>query len=335
MTQELPPRKALLQMITGYWLSQAIHVVAKLGIADLVKNGPKDRDELARATKMHPHALYRVLRAIASVGIFKEDQQGRFGLTPMAECLLDQPGSVRPVAIMMGDEHFRAWGDLLYSVQTGKPAFDHIYGKGVFDFLTENPEQAKVFDAAMTGFHGPETQAMIDAYDFTGIHTLVDVGGGNGTVISTVLKKYPAMKGILYDLAGVIGRAKDNLAKMGLAERCQTVVGSFFEAVPGGGDAYLMRHIIHDWTDEQCRTILGHCRKVMKSGQRLLIIEMVVPPANEPGAAKFLDLNMLVLPGGQERTEAEFRQLFASAGFKLTRVVPTTTEVSVIEGTPI
>lgn len=332
MPQDVTPRKALLQMVTGYWLSQAIHVVAKLGIADLVKARPKPAGELAQATGTSPQSLYRLLRALASVSIFEEDEQGRFGLNERAELLLDQPGSLRAVAIMMGDEHFRAWGDLLYSVQTGKPAFDHIYGKPVFDYLGEHPEQARIFDAAMTGFHGPETKAMVDAYDFSGIGTLVDVGGGNGTVIRTVLQKYPAMKGILYDLEGVIGRAREGLAQAGLADRCQTVAGSFFESVPAGGDAYLMRHIIHDWTDEQCRTILNNCRKVMKPGQRLLVIEMVVPARNEAGVAKFLDLNMLVLPGGLERTEAEFRTLFASAGFRLSRAVPTSTEVSVIEG---
>lgn len=335
MAKEDPPRKTLLKMITGYWLSQSIHVAAKLGIADLVEKAPKSATELAKETKTHPQSLYRLLRALASVEVFSEDDQGRFGVTPLAECLLDRHGSQRAVALMMGDEHYRAWGELLYSVQTGKPAFDNIYGKPVFEFLSEHPDQAKIFDAAMTGFHGPETQAMVDAYDFSGIKTLVDIGGGNGTVISTVLRKYAALKGILYDLPGVIERAQVNLQQAGLADRCQTASGSFFESVPPGGDAYLLRHIIHDWTDEQCRTILGNCRKVMKPGHRLLVIEMVIPPRNEPGPAKFLDLNMLVLPGGRERTEAEYRQLFASAGFKLTRVVPTTTEVSVIEGNPL
>jgi hypothetical protein len=327
MAQEDPPRKKLLKMITGYWQAQAIHVAAKLGIADLIEKAPRSAAELAKETKTDPQSLYRLLRALASVEIFAEDEQRRFSLTPLAECLLDRHGSQRAVAIMMGDEHFRAWGDVLYSVQTGKPAFDHVHGMGVFDYYSKHPEEAKIFDAAMTGFHGPETQAMVDAYDFSGINTLVDVGGGNGTVISTILRKYPALKGI-------IERAKVSLQLAGLAQRCQTVSGSFFESVPEGGDAYLMRHIIHDWTDEQCRTILGNCRKVMKPGHRLLVIEMVVPPGNEPGLVKFLDLNMLVIPGGQERTEAEYRQLFASTGFKLTRVVPTTTEVSVIEGAP-
>ncbi len=329
------PRQQLIQMITSYWTAQSIHVAAKLKLADLVKNGPQSAAQLAQATNTQPQALYRLLRALASVGIFAEDEQGRFGTTPMAELLVDVHGSMYAVAMMMGDEHYRSWGDLLYSVQTGKPAFDHIYGKGVFDWLSEHSEQAKIFDAAMTGFHGPETQAMIDAYDYAGINTLVDIGGGNGTVLTAVLKKNPALQGILYDLPGVIDRAKKNLADAGLASRCQTIAGSFFESAPPGGDAYQMRHIIHDWTDEQCHTILSNIRKVIPKHGRLLVIEMVIKPRNEPQPAKWLDLNMLVLPGGRERTEAEYRELYARAGFQLERIVPTPTEVSVIEGKPV
>ena len=329
------PRQQVLQMIHSYWTAQAIHVAAKLNLAELVQDGPKTAAELAKVTNSHPQSLYRLLRALASVEIFAEDEQGRFRLTPMAECLLDQHGSQRAVALMMGEEHYRSWGDLLYSIQTGKPAFDHLFGKPVFDWLSEHPEQAKIFDAAMTGFHGPETQAMIDAYDYTGVTTLVDIGGGNGTVLAAVLKKYPAMKGILYDLPGVIERAKKNLADAGLAARCQTIAGSFFQSAPSGGDVYQMRHIIHDWTDEQCQTILGHIRKVIPKTGRLLVIEMVVKPGNVPQPAKWLDLNMLVLPGGRERTESEYRAMYAQAGFQLTQIVPTPTEVSVIEGKPV
>jgi hypothetical protein len=329
------PRQQLLGMITSYWSAMSIHVAAKLKLADLIKDGPKSAQELAQATKTHPQALYRLLRALASAEIFAEDADGRFTMTPMGECLIDRHGSQWAVAMMMGDEHFRAWGDLLYSVQTGKPAFDHVYGKGIFDYLTEHPDQAKIFDAAMTGFHGPETQAMIDAYDYAGVNTLVDIGGGNGTVLSAVLGRYPAIKGILYDLPGVIERAKKNLAEAGLAARCQTITGSFFESAPPGGDAYQMRHIIHDWTDEQCHAILGHIRKVIPKTGRLLVIEMVIKPRNEPQLAKWLDLNMLALPGGRERTEAEYRDMYARAGFNLERVVPTPTEVSIIEGRPV
>jgi O-methyltransferase domain/Dimerisation domain len=331
--QKPTPRHQLLGMITSYWTAQAIHVAAKLKLADLIKDGPRTAAELAAATKVHPQSLYRLLRALASVEIFSEADDGKFRITPIAECLLDKPGSQWAVAMMMGDEHFRAWGDLLYSVQTGKPAFDHVFGKPIFDYLSEHAEQARIFDAAMTGFHGPETQAMIDAYDYTGVNTLIDIGGGNGTVLKAVLSKHPAMKGILYDLPGVIERAKKNLAD--LASRCQTIPGSFFESAPPGGDAYQMRHIIHDWTDEQCHTILGHIRKVIPKHGKLLVIEMVIQPGNVAQPAKWLDLNMLVLPGGRERTEAEFREMYAKAGFRLERVAPTPTEVSVIEGRPV
>lgn len=327
------PRQQLLPMIHGYWIAQSIHVAAKLKLADLLQSGPKTAAELAPTTKAQPQPLYRLLRALSSVGIFSEDAESRFHMTPMAECLIDRPGSQYAVAMMMGDEHYRAWGELLYSVQTGKPAFDHLYGKGVFDYLSEHADKAKIFDAAMTGFHGPETQAMIDAYDYAGVNTLVDIGGGNGTVLKAVLGKHPAMKGILYDLPGVIERAKQNLAD--LASRCQTIAGSFFESIPGGGDAYQMRHIIHDWTDEQCHTILTHIRKVIPKAGRLLVIEMVIKPGNEPQPAKWLDLNMMVIPGGRERTEAEYREMYAKAGFRLERIVPTPTEVSVIEGRPV
>ncbi len=329
------PKQKLLRMLHGYWAAQAIHVAAKLGIADLVKDRAKTAEELARATKTHAKSLYRLLRALASVGIFAEDAEGRFGLTDMARCLLDEPMSQRAVAIMMGEEHFVAWAHLLYSVQTGKPAFDHVFGKPVFDYLSEHPQQAKIFDAAMTGFHGEETQTMIDSYDFSQFQTVVDVGGGNGTVLSAILRRNPKVKGILFDLPGVIERAKENLAKGGLADRCQTVAGSFFEKIVPGGDAYLMRHIIHDWTDEQCRAILGNVRKVIPASGKLLIIEMVIPPGNEENIGKLLDLNMLVMPGGQERTEAEYKKLFELAGFRLERIVPTKTAVSVIEGKPV
>jgi hypothetical protein len=326
------PRQQVMELIHGFWKSQAVFVAAKLGLADLLADGPKTAAELAQATGTHAFSLYRLLRALASVGIFVQDSAGRFGLTPMAECLRSHPGSQRYVAIMAGEEHYRCWGDLLYSIQTGKIAFDRIFGKAVFEYLSEHPEKAKIFDEAMTGIHGPETQAMLDAYDFSGIGTLVDVGGGNGTTLAAVLQKHPGMKGILYDLPGVVARARERLEAAELSARCRASAGSFFQSVPPGGDAYLMRHIIHDWNDEQCRQILGNCRKVMGPKTRLLLVESVVPAGNEPGFVKFLDLNMLLIPGGQERSESEYRALFEASGFRLTRIVPTAADVSVIEG---
>lgn len=328
------PNRSLLELICGYWHTQAVYAVAQLRIADRLAAGPRTAEDLAAEAGVLPGPLYRLLRALASVGVFAEDERRCFRLTPMAEELIDRPGSKYAVALMNGVEHYRAWGDFLHSLQTGTPAFDHVYGQPCFDYLASHPEAAKVFDAAMTGYHGHETQAMLDAYDFTGIGTLVDVGGGNGTVLTTALRKHPTLKGILYDLANVVERARPNIEAKDLGGRCRAVAGSFFEAVPSGGDAYLMRHIIHDWTDAQCRTILGHIRKVIPASGRLLVIEMVLKPGNEPDLAKFLDLNMLALPGGQERTEAEYRALFASAGFTLTRIVPTPSPVSVLDARP-
>ncbi|HEV3256213.1 MAG TPA: methyltransferase [Gemmataceae bacterium] len=332
---DLPPQLVIRQMLTGYWMAQGVYVVAKLGIADLVKDGPKNADELAKATGVNARSLYRLLRALASVGVFAEDAGGRFRLTPPAACLLsDAPGSQRAAALMMGEEHFRCWTDLLYSIETGETAFEHVYGEPVFTYLATHPHAAKVFDEAMTSIHGAETGAMLAVYDFSPVRTLVDVGGGNGTLLTTVLRKYPSMRGILFDRPDVIERARANLKAAGLEERCQAVAGSFFESVPPGGDAYLLRHIVHDWDDGECQTILRNCRKVMPQTGRLLVIESVIPPGNEPCFGKLLDVNMLVIPGGMERTEPEYRDLFAKAGFTLSRVVPTDREVSVVEGQP-
>lgn len=329
------PAQQMMRMLTGYWISQALHVAARLKLADRVHAGPRTADELARETGAHPQALYRLLRALASVGCFAEDGQGRFGLTPLAECLLDRSGSQYALALMNGEEHYAAYGRLIDSVRTGKPAFDLVFGKPVFDYLAEHPESAKTFDAAMTGVHGAETQAMLDAYDFGGIGTLVDIGGGNGSTISAVLRAHPKLQGILYDLPGVIGRAQSAIAAAGLAQRCKLVAGSFFESAPAGGDAYMMRHIIHDWDDEKSLTILRNVRRVIGPTGRLLVVESVIRPGNDADVAKLLDLTMLAIPGGMERTEEQYRTLFAQAGFTLGRIVPTASPVCVIEGNPI
>ena len=333
MMDTTSPQESMNRMLTAYWTSQAVYVAAKLGIADLLAHGPRSVNELAQAAKVDAPSLYRLLRGLASLGVFAEDGAGRFSLTPLAECLRsDVSGSQRALAIMCGEEHYQAWGELLYSVQTGKPAFEKLYGMPVFEFLSRNVEQAKVFDAAMVGVHGRETAAMADAYDFSGITVLADIGGGNGSLLTTVLKKFPAMRGILYDLPQVTERARANMQAAGLADRCQVIGGSFFESVPQGADAYLMRHIIHDWDDEKASTILGNVHKAMGDGGRLLVVEGVIAPGNEPSFSKLLDLTMLTIPGGKERTEAEFRKLYESSGFHLSRIVPTQAEVCVIEG---
>lgn len=329
----IPPQAQLGQMITGYWTSQAIFAAAKFGIADLLAEGSKSVDELANTTDTKADFLYRLLRALASVGIFTEEDGQRFSLTPLAEPLRsDVQGSQRSLALMMGDDQYRAWGNLADAVQTGDNAYEKIFGMPIFDHLADQPEKARIFDDAMTGIHGRETGAILDAYDFGGIHVVADIGGGNGSKITAILQKYPEMQGILFDLPHVVERARSNIEAAGLNDRCQLVSGDFFSAVPSGAEAYVMRHIIHDWDDEKSLTILKNCHNVMSPGNKLLLVESVIPPGNDPFMGKFLDLTMMLVPGGKERTEDEYRELYDRAEFDLLQIIPTATEVSVIEG---
>lgn len=326
------------QMLTGYWVTQMIHVAAKLDLAGLIQAGPRTATELAEVTGTHPRSLYRLLRGLASLGIFAEAERGTFTMTPLADALRDGvPGSQRAMAIMSGGEHYASWSELLYCVKTGKTGFEKIYKKLPFDYLAEHPEEAANFDAAMTSVHGSETPAMLAAYDFSSVNVLADLGGGNGSLITATLQKHPALRGILYDLPHVIERSRRNIAAAGLSERCQCVPGSFFEKVPDAADAYLLRHIIHDWDDAESLTILNNVRRAIgeRPDTRLLILETVIPPGNNPMFGKLLDLNMLVIPGGLERTEEEYKALFAASGFHLSRIIPTTTEISIIEALPV
>lgn len=326
------PQQQLDRIITGYWVSQAVYAAAKFNIADHLKDGPKSVEVLAEATSTNADALYRLLRALASVGIFAEGKPREFSLTPLAEPLQsDVPGSKRALAMMSGDEQFRAWAEIEYSIQTGKMAFDKAFGKPIFEYLSENPDKARIFDAAMVGIHGRESDVVLEAYDFSDAGVVADIGGGNGSQITRILKKHTDVKGLLFDLPHVIERAKTPIESAGLSERCQLVGGSFFEAVPEGANVYLMRHIIHDWDDEKSLTILRNCHQAMSADAKLLIVESVIPPGNEPFGGKFLDLVMLLIPGGKERTEEEYRELLDKAGFKLTQVIPTSSEVSIVE----
>jgi hypothetical protein len=331
--QESPPAAQLTQMIFGFMTSQAIATAAKLGIADALKNGPRPADALAQTLGAHPHALYRLLRALASVGVFAEDPDGRFRLTPLAEPLLsDAPGSLRAFSIYFGaDFHMRVWQDLYHSVVHGQPAFNHIHNKGVFEYFEENAEHAKIFTDAMTSFSASVSEPIVSAYDFAGIGTIADVGGGHGLLLSAILKKHPGMRGILYDAPSVIRGAKPTLDGHGIGGRCETVAGDFFQSVPAA-QAYIMKHIIHDWEDEKAVTILRNCRQAMTGNGRLLVVEMVVPEGNVPSPGKFLDLEMLLFLHSHERTEKEYAALFANAGFKLNRVVQTASPYSIIEG---
>lgn len=324
------------RILHGVALTRAMCTVADLGVADHIPAGtPRSAKYLAQATGAHERSLYRLLRFLASHGMFQETKSGDFDHTPLSNALRgDVEGSFRAAAQLFHHE-FRAWDGLDHAVRTGKPGFDAVFGRPLFDHVAAHPELGPLLDAGMTCMHGYETAAMIEAYDFGAVPVLADIGGGNGSLIAAVLQGYPKMRGILFDLGHVVGRARENLKKYGVAGRCQTIEGSFFETVPAGADAYLFRHIIHDWTDEQSVQILSLCRKVIPEDGRLLLVECVVPPGNEPSPSKDFDMTMMTFPGGVERTESEFRSLFQQAGFELTAVTPTTTMVSVVEGKPI
>lgn len=326
------PREELNHMIAGFWRTQAVYVAVRLRIPDLLAAGPRTADELAAETGSHTRSLYRLLRALSSSGVFCEGADHRFSLTPLSECLRrDTPGSMAGLAWMRGDWQYRAWGDLLHNVQTGETAFNHVFGEPLFDFLRHTPENAAIFDQGMVGVHGRETEAMLTAFDFSDIKVLADIGGGNGSVLAAVLAKYPALNAILFDRADVIDRAKANLAQAGVADRVQFIAGDFFQSVPSGADAYFLRHIIHDWNDEQSRKILNNCHAAMPSNGRLLLAEFVLPDGPESFHGKWFDLAMMTVTGGQERTETEYRALLADCGFECLRIISTATELSVIE----
>lgn len=331
---DVPPQIALLQMATGFWVTQSIYVAARLGIADLLSDGPKTIDELARTTNTNGPALYRVLRALAGLGIFAEDEQKRFVLTPLAEPLQTGPNSFRAMAIHLAENaSWKAWGSLLESVRTGENAFKLANGLEVFPYYAEHKESFEPFNEAMTNLSEAVIKAIVPAYDFSSIRKLVDVGGGHGALLAAILKANPETRGVLYDLPTVVEGAKERLAAEGVSDRAEVVGGDFFDSVPAGGDAYLMKLIIHDWDEERARLILKNCHSAMVNGGRLLLVETVVPEGNDPSFAKMMDLQMLVMTGGRERTEAEYRDLFAAGGFKLTRVIPTESPMSIIEGT--
>jgi hypothetical protein len=329
----VPPQILMLQMISGFWISRAIYIVAKLGLADLMQEAPKTAGELAAASGTHAPSLFRVLRALASVGVLTQDQESRFGLTPLSETLrTDVPGSLRAFATTeLGDDHYEAWGNLLHSVKTGEIAFDDHFGVPVWQYYAEHTENGKTFNDAMTGMSMATIAAVLASFDFSSITKLADIGGGHGALLTSILKANPSMQGILFDAPAVITGARERIEAEGLADRCEVVAGDFIASVPGGADAHILKWIIHDWDEERALTILKNCHQAMAAGGKLILIEAVVPADNEPHFGKFIDLNMLVMTGGRERTAEEYRTLLEAAGFKVTRIVPTESPMSVIE----
>ena len=332
---ELPPPAAqLMKFIVGKWISKPIYVAAELGIADMLAEGSKSIEQLAQASQSHAPSLYRMMRALASVGIFFETEGKRFELTPMAEYL--KTGAMRSIALMFNaDWSDKAWGYFMDSVKTGDTAFEKAHGMPVSDWLEINPRAAAVFNEANAVKAANSHRAIVDVYDFSGINTLTDVGGGLGVLMAEVLFANPLMEGIVADIPSVIQETRKIIQARGIEDRCQAVECDFFKNIPSGSDAYIMSHILHDWPDEQCRIILTNCQRAMKKESRLLVVEMIIPPGNEPSVAKLLDLEMLVITGGRERTEAEFKNLFESSGFKLSRIIPTKESVCIIEGTQL
>src|SRR5262245_55079709 len=330
MSDTVDRKNQINQLIRGYWTTQAIYVAAELRIADLLAGGPQTPAELARKAGADSDLLYRVLRALASIGIFAEDEQGRFQLTPLAETLKSEGGQ-NAYAKLHGKELYQSWGKLLDAVRSGGPAFEKAFGMPAFDYFSRHPERGAIFDRAMTGHHGSETDPMLDAYDFSVFKEVVDVGGGNGSVLISTLARHRDLRAVLFDLPRVVDRARPAIEDAGLIDRCRIAGGNFLESVPAGGDAYLMRHVLHDWRDEDAVTILRNCRAAAKPDAKILVVEIVVPAGNNPSFAKWMDL-MMITYGGKERTEKEYRRLLAEAGLELTRIVPTRIGISVIEG---
>ncbi len=323
------------QLIWGFTRSQAVYVTAKLGIVDVLSDGAQTPRAIAERVGADERALRRLLRALTTIDILVEDRHERFAATPTGELLRsNHPQSVRAFAICMGAPLvWRPWGELCGGIQTGTPAFDDVYGESFFAYLGRRPEQAALFDAAMTSISSGNLPAILAAYDFSGLTKIIDIGGGRGTLLQGILEQYPQASGVLFDLLPVVTEAHPIKASS-VAARCSFVGGDMFRAVPPDGDAYILKSILHDWSDAEALQILRNCRQVIAEQGKLLVVELLLAPSNQPDFTKWLDLNMLVLLSGRERSEAEFRELYAIAGFRLTRIIPLGAR-AIIEGVPI
>ena len=332
---EVQAVQQLFQIATGYMASSALQTALKLQIPDRVAAGKRSVAELAQDAGVDEDALYRVLRALASLGVFDEQEPRTFDLTLIGRMLQKGQAGFYDMGLWITSPfHFRVYAEMLHAVTTGMPAAEKVTGMPVFEYFAkpENKALSEIFNNAMTGFSADVAPAALDAYDFSGIDVLVDVAGGHGKVLTSILARYPGMRGVLFDLPHVIAGAAPIIEAAGVKDRCSTASGDFFKEVPEGS-AYIMKHIIHDWDDERARTILRNIRAKLqgKPNGKLLLLEAVLKPGNDPDLGKLIDLEMLMMPGGRERSESEFRTLLASAGFELTRVVPTRSPLSVIE----
>jgi len=333
---DAPPEARLMPIIMGLMTSAAVCSLARLGVPDHLGSGPRTARELAELTGSQPDLLERLMRATEGLGVLSRDDEGRWQQTPMSDLLRsDADRSLRDLAVFMLDDwHTRGFGSLAETVLTGETATDRLYGLPAFEYLRNNPEAGDHFNRAMTSFSATDAPAVIEAYDFSGIDSLTDVAGGHGLLISTILGKYPEMNGTLFDLPEVLRTAPADLIDSS-GGRLRLVEGDMFESVPPGADAYIIKRIIHDWSDEKCRKILSNCRSGVKENGRLIVVDAVVPTDGHFSPSKIMDLAMMLFLGGKERTEDQFRELFESSGWRLTRVIPTASQLSVIEGEPV
>lgn len=327
-----PPQAILMQLSMGAMVTQAIYVAAKLGVADILTAGEKHIDEISQEAGAHSPSLYRVLRSLASMGVFNETQPRTFANTPLSEVLrADIPGSMHDSMIFMGEPwHYNVWANMLHSARTGGTAWKATYGEEVFEWFPKNPEASEIFNGCMSELSAGAAPAIVAAYDFSGIGTLADIAGGHGFLLAQILKANPDMNGILFDMEHVVAGAGETLRAFDVEDRVEIVTGDFFSEVPKA-DAYIMKHIIHDWNDERAIKILQTIHRAMTDGGKVLLSEMVIPEGNSPHPGKMLDLEMLTSAGGVERTEAEYVHLFERSGFRLNRIVPTMSPHSVIE----
>ncbi len=328
-----PPFVQILTLAAGAWSTQIVYAAAKLGLADLLESRPKSTHDLAKETESNPDAIYRLMRTLASVGIFKEISDRVFELTPSAETLQENhPMSVRPLALLAGDPIWREpWGNIMHSIKTGEAAFENIFKKNFFEYLGEHKDKAEIFNNWMTRVSNMNCPVIAASYPFSKFRKVVDIGGGQGSLVAHILRKHPNINGVLFDMPDVV----ENAAEIDddIASRCEIVGGDFFEAVPKGGDLYIMQQVIHDWNNALAVKILSNCRSAMANNGKILIVDAVIKSGNTRDVNKFIDLQMLLLnKGGRERTEQEFRTLFQDAGLELSRIIPTASMFSIIEG---
>jgi hypothetical protein len=335
-TQSAPHRE-LIAIAAGIWKARALYAAAQLGLADLIGGGTATAQELARKTGTHQPSLVRLMRALGSFGIVTEPEPRHYRLTQLGLALRrTAPASAHAAILTLaGDWQWRAWEHMLHSVRTGEPAMRAAFGNDLFDYLDAHPDSADRFNAAMVGIHGGDGSDVVAAYDFSSIRSIADIGGGTGVLLTTILQSNPHLRGLLFEQAQTLPEAKSLIAGRGLTSRCDVLAGDFFREIPSGHDAYILSHVLHDWTNKQALAILRNCREAIGARGRLLIVEAVLPAGDAPHPGKMMDLLMLTITGGQERTESEYSKLLARADFRITTVIPLSSDQSIVEAKPI